>query len=132
VASPYARPGAVDHRLYDHTSIMRFLEWRFLGAPAEGHGRTAPWSLTLRDRNARNMGASLLAANPDPELRFDLSMTIPQPAPACTPTQFATRPQDTDTHHDPFKGANLQDLTHDEFPGATYTPWLADITTPLS
>ena len=36
LASPYARPGFVDHRVYDHTSILRFIEWRFLGAPAEG------------------------------------------------------------------------------------------------
>ena len=132
LASPYAQPGAVDHRLYDHTSIMRFLEWRFLGAPPEGHGRTAPWSLTRRDRNANNMGATLLATTPDPELGFDLAMTIPQPAVPCSPTQIASRPHDSDAHHDPFKGANLQDLTHDEFPGATYTPWLNDVTTHLA
>ncbi len=132
LASPYAQPGAVDHRTYDHTSIMRFLEWRFLGAPAEGHGRTAAWALTTRDRNAHNMGRTLLSANPDPELGFDVAMTIPQPAPACTPTQIATRPPDTDSHHDPFKGANLQDLTYDQFPGATHTPWLDDITVKLA
>ncbi len=34
LASPYASPGLVDRRLYDHTSILRFIEWRFLGAPA--------------------------------------------------------------------------------------------------
>ena len=34
IASPYAHcRSAVDHRQYDHTSILRFLEWRFLGAP---------------------------------------------------------------------------------------------------
>ena len=38
LASPYVQPGFVDHRLYDHTSILRFLEWRFLGAPPEGPG----------------------------------------------------------------------------------------------
>ena len=38
LASPYARPGMVDDRTYDHTSILRFLEWRFLGAPPEGPG----------------------------------------------------------------------------------------------
>jgi len=26
MASPYARPGFVDHRIYDHTSILRFIE----------------------------------------------------------------------------------------------------------
>ncbi len=71
LASPYAMPGYVDHRSYDHTSIMRFIEWRFLGAPAEGPGGGSDWWLTPRDRNANNIGASLGAADPDPEL-FDL------------------------------------------------------------
>lgn len=72
LASPYARPGYVDHRTYDHTSITRFLEWRFLGAPPEGPGTgSAPWALTLRDRYANNIGASLGASRPDPEL-FDI------------------------------------------------------------
>ena len=83
VASPYARPGFVDHRLYDHTSIMRFLEWRFLGAPPEvaaGDG----WWLTPRDRSANNIGASLGAADPDPEL-FDLdNIPLRAPVPQCS------------------------------------------------
>ncbi len=56
--SPYARPGYVDHRAYDHSSILRFIEWRFLGAPPEGPGG-GDWWLTQRDRNAANIGASL-------------------------------------------------------------------------
>ena len=36
LASPYAQRGFVDHALYDHTSILRFIEWRFLGAPPTG------------------------------------------------------------------------------------------------
>ena len=27
--SPYARRGTVDHYLYDHTSILAMIEWRF-------------------------------------------------------------------------------------------------------
>ena len=42
---------------YDHTSVLRFLERRFLGAPAEGTDGEG-WWLTTRDRNAQNMGAS--------------------------------------------------------------------------
>ena len=40
LARSFNRPGheIVDHRTYDHTSVLRFLEWRFLGAPAEGPG----------------------------------------------------------------------------------------------
>ncbi len=36
VASPFARAGYADHTVYDHTSVLRLLEWRFLGAPAQG------------------------------------------------------------------------------------------------
>ena len=83
LASPYARPGYVDHRQYDHTSIMRFLEWRFLGAPAEGPQGDG-WWLTPRDRNANNIGASLGAADPDPEL-FDLDdLPLRAPTPQCS------------------------------------------------
>ena len=57
IASPRGLPSAVDHRQYDHTSILRFLEWRFLGAPPRGAGGSTAWSLTTRDRNARNMPA---------------------------------------------------------------------------
>ncbi len=69
--SPYARPGYVDHRLYDHTSILRFIEWRFLGAPAEGPVGDG-WWLTVRDRNANNIGAAL-ADQPVNEFLLDSS-----------------------------------------------------------
>ena len=71
LASPYAKPGFVDHRTYDHTSIMRFVEWRFLGAPPEGSAGDG-WWLTPRDRNANNIGASLGVTDPDPQV-FDLA-----------------------------------------------------------
>jgi phospholipase C len=52
--SPYAAGNAVDHTVYDHTSILRFIEWRFLGAPASGPGAgsSGRWWLTKRDRHA--------------------------------------------------------------------------------
>ncbi len=72
MASPYAMPGFVDHRTYDHTSIMRFLQWRFLGAPAEGPGDDgSPWALKVRDRFANNIGNSLAFEQPDPTI-FDI------------------------------------------------------------
>ena len=70
LASPYARKGFVDHARYDHTSILRFLEWRFLGAPPRGP-RGKGWYLTKRDRFANNIGQTLLAGKPAPE--FDTS-----------------------------------------------------------
>jgi phospholipase C len=90
MASPYARPGYVDHRTYDHTSIARFLEWRFLGAPPEGPGvGAAAWALSSRDRHANNIGASLGASGADPEL-FDLAdLPMPAPLPAnCASTDY--------------------------------------------
>jgi phospholipase C len=83
LASPYARPGYVDHRPYDHTSFMRFLEWRFLGAPPEGPGGSG-WWLTPRDRHANNLGASLGLTDPDPQV-FDLDdVPLRVPTPLCT------------------------------------------------
>ncbi len=81
LVSPYARPGFVDHRPYEHTSILRFIEWRFLGAPAEGPGADGDsWFLSNRDRYANNIGASLTPDRPDPETRLEQPMqTISRP-----------------------------------------------------
>ena len=79
IASPFARPGFVDHRAYEHTSILRFLEWRFLGAPPEGPGRPSDsWFLTSRDRNANNLGAQ--PARPAVRGRHRVRPQPPDPA----------------------------------------------------
>jgi phospholipase C len=84
LASPYARPGAVDHTRYDHTSVLRFLEWRFLGAPPRGPGAAGDkWFLTARDRHANNLGESLVPDRPDPEVGFDLDVEIAAPEAPC-------------------------------------------------
>jgi acid phosphatase len=64
VISPHARKGFVDHTLYDHTSILRFIEWRYglepladrdaqannlLAAFDFGTSATAPAQQELRD-----------------------------------------------------------------------------------
>jgi phospholipase C len=74
LASPYARRGFVDHTLYDHTSILRFIEWRFLGAPPTGPGGSG-WFLTKRDQHANNIGASLVTSA-DPEVAVEV---VPPP-----------------------------------------------------
>ena len=53
VVSPRARRGAVAHSTYDHTSVLRAIEWRW-GLPA----------LTPRDANARNIAEVLDFTNP--------------------------------------------------------------------
>ncbi len=47
VISPHARKGFVDHTLYDHTSILRFIEWRYGLEP-----------LAERDAEANNLLAA--------------------------------------------------------------------------
>ena len=84
IASPYARPGYVDHTVMEHTSVLRFLEWRFLGAPATGPGgNDDTWYLTERDRNAYNLGAALGLEEPDPEV--DVDVELDPPTPDCAP-----------------------------------------------
>jgi phospholipase C len=48
LVSPFARRGYVDHRVYDHTSILKLIEWRF-GLPP----------LSVRDAHANNLAAAL-------------------------------------------------------------------------
>ena len=83
--SPYARPGFVDRTVYDHTSILRFIEWRFLGAPAWGPGAFGDtWFLTTRDRYANNIGYSLMPDNPDPDFDVDGAAQPPVTSPPCS------------------------------------------------
>lgn len=90
MASPYAPPGSVDHQVYDHTSILRFLEWQFLGAPAEGPGRDGDrWFLTSRDRNANNIGASL-RTKPWRDLDLDVDVSIDPPSADCDAAEGAS------------------------------------------
>lgn len=81
VASPFVPRGSVDHTVYDHTSILRFIEWRFLGAPATGTSGSG-WWLTERDRNAANIASSLVT-DADADLDLDLDTKIPAATPAC-------------------------------------------------
>jgi phospholipase C len=84
LCSPRALPGAVDHTQYDHTSVLRFLEWRFLGAPAEGPGNDGDaWFLTARDRNAANLGQALVSDSTEVDIGFDLDVAVGAPSAPC-------------------------------------------------
>jgi phospholipase C len=121
VASPYARRGAVDHTVYDHTSILRFLHWRFLGAPAEGpgSGAKANWALSKRDRYAHNIGRSLSTRN-DPDVQLNVSVRRPTP-PCGNEAALAA----IDPEPDAFRvSAEMKALTDRLYPSPTLTPWL--------
>ena len=121
VASPYARPGAVDHTVYDHTSILRFLHWRFLGAPAEGPGSgpASRWALSKRDRNAHNIGRSLWTRR---HADVQLDVSVRQPTPPCGNESVLAA---ADPEPDVFRvSAEMQTLTDRLYPSPTLTPWL--------
>jgi phospholipase C len=124
VASPYARPGYVDHNLYDHASIIRFLEWRFLGAPAQGAGRRGDhWFLTRRDRFANNLGASLRSHHPE----TDVEMAALAPMEISGPCDDMRRVQrkGPDEVPDPFVRSDLlTSIVRERYPRITYRPWL--------
>jgi len=121
IASPFARAGGVDHIVYDHTSVLRLLEWRFLGAPAQGGaaGSRGRWWLTDRDRHAANLGATF-AAEPQVDLGFDVAMDLPAPAAPCT---FGAK-GGASTDGDPFVTAqSMEDLQDSRFKSASEKPW---------
>jgi phospholipase C len=76
VISPRARRGAVAHSVYDHTSVLRTIEWRWGLAP-----------LTKRDANARNI-AEVLDFGARPRLappRY--TVVAPPSGPPCQASQ---------------------------------------------
>ena len=120
LASPFARHGGVDHRVYDHTSILRFIEWRFLGAPPEGPGRPNDrWFLTKRDRHANNIGSSLSEEHRDFELHFDADVPIEGVSSPCD----AHTPDPTEAFQ---LGSDFADTVAKGYPGPTLTPWIED------
>ncbi len=123
LASPFARPGYVDHTQYDHTSILRFLEWRFLGAPA--HGTSAPhgrWHLTKRDQHANTIGSSLVQ-EPTVEIGFDLTTPLAAPAGGCAHSGGAADTTEVGPGGVPHSAA-FEELRGTTFPPATERPWL--------
>lgn len=76
VISPLATRGTVAQSTYDHTSVLKLIEWRW-GLPA----------LTPRDAAARNI-AEVLNFSAPPDLtapRWDVPAVLPQACPAGSP-----------------------------------------------
>jgi phospholipase C len=127
LASPYSKPGFVDHRVYDHTSILRFVEWRFLGAPPEGTDGSG-WWLTKRDQNANNLGASLHDGKPDlgsGDGLFDLH-ALAKPSTVCPDsTEHATIEQAPN----PFlPSKKFKDLIRTTYRYPLDQPWFTGVT----
>jgi phospholipase C len=128
VASPRAAPGGVDHTRSDHTSVLRFLEWRFLGAPARGPGGSGRWWLSTRDRYAHNLGATLTATDPDPDPAFDLDAHLAPGGPACAYPPWGTAPlppgNAVGASAEWEADEELQSLTRPVVPDVNAAPWL--------
>jgi phospholipase C len=76
VVSPYAPRGAIASGVYDHTSILKFIEWRF----GLDH-------LTLRDATANNIGEVLNVAAPNFEREVVPAYTAPPEARVACPVE---------------------------------------------
>ena len=81
IISPMARRGYVAKKRYDHTSVLKMIEWRFGLAP-----------LTERDRDANNLAETLDFAHP--HLASD-AYTVPSGyvSPPCLPSGTAAEPE---------------------------------------
>jgi phospholipase C len=72
VVSPRARRGAVAHRVYDHTSVLKAIEWRWGLAP-----------LTRRDAAARNIAEVLDFGSPPRRTAPRYAYVAPAAGPPC-------------------------------------------------
>jgi len=66
VVSPFAPRGVVSHTPFDHTSILRFIEWRWNLAPLTVRDATANNLATALDFHKPNQSAPLYAIPPGP------------------------------------------------------------------
>ena len=79
VISPLARRHHVAHRTYDHTSILKMIEWRWDLPP-----------LTIRDARARNLAEVLKFRKPDLTApTWSVPAATGSPCPAADPAEFA-------------------------------------------
>jgi phospholipase C len=83
VVSPFARPHYVSHTIADHTSLLAFIEARFLSDVASGGGTASRRYLTARDRYA-NVPMDLFDFDNAPSLNTPASQAG-LPANDCTP-----------------------------------------------
>jgi phospholipase C len=78
VVSPFSRRGHVSHHQFDHTSVLRMIEWRWGLDP-----------LTVRDQTANNLALALDLKHPDRHAPQYLVPTITATACAAQPSTVA-------------------------------------------
>jgi phospholipase C len=77
IISPWSRRGFVDHGVYDHTSVLKLLEWRWRLR-----------ALTIRDATANNLADALDFRNPN----LDAPRFLVPPGPFGAPCPLAAVP----------------------------------------
>jgi phospholipase C len=84
VVSPFAKPHYVSHTIADHTSLLAFIEERFLSDVASAAGAGSRLHLTARDQYADAL-MDLFDFDNAPSLNTSATQAEP-PATDCTPT----------------------------------------------
>ena len=67
IVAPFARRGYVDHTVFDHTSVLRFIEWRWKLDPLTERDATAANLAEALDFSNRSLDASAYVVDPAPE-----------------------------------------------------------------
>lgn len=96
--SPLARAGRISHNVYDHTSILKMIEWRWNLPP-----------LTARDREASNLAESLDFHRPANLTPFDF--TVP-PGPFGTPCLPGVAPPSLLNHTEEWEAIRALAVQH--------------------
>ena len=125
--SPRSMVGAVSHAVYDHTSILRFVQWRFLGAPGAGTGAgSSRWWLSKRNRHAANAGQMLSTHLVGADPRFDLDLELRSPTANCLEVAVSAEPggEGLGANGEWATSAQLDELTASEHPDAEALPWI--------
>jgi phospholipase C len=81
--SPFSKPHYVSHTVGDHTSLLAFIEKRFLSAGDEGDDDGGRQHLTRRDQHANTL-EDMFDFEHSPSLNTPVGLAVP-PANDCTP-----------------------------------------------
>jgi phospholipase C len=67
IVAPFARRGHVDHTVFDHTSVLRFIEWRWKLDPLTERDASAANLADALDFSNRSLAAPSYVVDPAPE-----------------------------------------------------------------